>query len=300
MLLYLQKVLSEGFMQENYEKKGYLLEDFRLFHLKDYGTEKIEYHYHEFYKILFFISGKGEYFVEGKRYALSPGDIVLIEKHNIHRPEFEARTPCERMILYISPEFLSRNSRENCDLIECFGGDHDHVLRPDEKIRKSLFSIVLSIEQELSSQRYGKEIVASGILLRLLVELARSVRQKGVQKPSPMQPKSRQIQELVHYLETHLAEDISIDDLSERFYLSRYHMMRRFREETGTTIHSYLTDHRLMLARDLMEQGMPATEVCFHCGFGSYSSFSRAYGKFFGTTPTGRVYNRILQEGDYE
>lgn len=287
-------------MQEKYEKKGYLLEDFRLFHLKDYGNEKIEYHYHEFYKVLFFVSRKGEYFVEGKRYALSPGDIVLIDKQKIHRPDFAPNTPCERIILYISPEFLTRNSMENCDLTECFGGEHDHVLRPNEKIRKSLFSIVLSIEQELSTQGYGKEIIANGILLRLLVELTRSINQKGVQKPSPMQPKSRQMQKLVHYLDTHLTEEISIDDLSEKFYLSRYHMMRRFREETGTTIHAYLTDHRLMLARDLMEQGIPATEVCFQCGFGSYSSFARAYRKFFGTTPTGRVLDHDIQAGSYE
>ena len=66
-------------MSNQYAKKGYLLEDFRLFHLKDHGEAKVDYHYHEFYKLLFFVSGSGGYFVEGKRYSLAPGDIVLIE-----------------------------------------------------------------------------------------------------------------------------------------------------------------------------------------------------------------------------
>ena len=283
-------------MSEKYAKKGYLLEDFRLFHLKDKGETKVDYHYHEFYKLLFFISGKGGYFVEGKRYALTPGDIILIDKQCVHRPEFEPGVPCERIILYISPEFLLRESSSTCQLADCFSKEYDHVLRPNEKIRKALFSIVLNIEQELSSNKYGREIVGTGMLLRLLVEIARSIFHKEVQKPAPMLPKSKRMLDIMRYLDAHLTEDINIDTLAEKFYISRFHMMRRFREETGTTIHSYISDHRLMLARDLINQGTPATEVCFQCGFGSYSSFSRAYGKFFGTTPTGRNISSVMEE----
>jgi AraC-like DNA-binding protein len=54
------------------------------------------------------------------------------------------------------------------------------------------------------------------------------------------------------------------------------------------------------MARDFIVQGEPATEVCFKCGFGSYSSFSRAYGKFFGTTPTGRNISASILEETYE
>ena len=283
-------------MSEKYAKKGYLLEDFRLFHLKDKGETKVDYHYHEFYKLLFFISGKGGYFVEGKRYALTPGDIILIDKQCVHRPEFESGIPCERIILYISPEFLLRESSSACQLTDCFSKEYDHVLRPNEKIRKTLFSIVSNMEQELSSKRYGKEIVSTGMLLNLLVEIARSIFHKEVQKPAPMLPKSKRMLDIMHYLDAHLTEDINIDLLAEMFYISRFHMMRRFREETGTTIHAYISDHRLMLARDWIGQGIPATEVCFQCGFGSYSSFSRAYGKFFGTTPTGRNISSAMEE----
>jgi AraC-like DNA-binding protein len=55
-----------------------------------------------------------------------------------------------------------------------------------------------------------------------------------------------------------------------------------------------------MLARDLISQGEPATEVCFRCGCGSYSTFSRAYGKFFGTTPTGRTLSASAMEETFE
>lgn len=284
-------------MSEQYAKKGYLLEDFRLFHLKDKGETKVDYHYHEFYKLLFFLSGSGGYVVEGKRYSLAPGDIILLDKHCIHRPEFTPEVSCERMILYISPEFLERESSAMCDLTDCFAGEDDHVLRPNEKVRQTLISILSSIEEELSSNRYGKEIISTGLLLRLLVEIVRSIRHKEVQKPAPMMPSSKRMMDIVRYLDKHLTEELNIDLLAEKFYISRYHLMRRFREETGTTIHAYISDRRLMLARDLIGQGIPATDVCFRCGFGSYSSFSRAYGKFFGTTPTGRTIPDLIMEG---
>ena len=47
-----------------YEKRGYLLEDFRLFHLRSEGGEKVDYHYHEFCKILLLVSGQGSYIVD--------------------------------------------------------------------------------------------------------------------------------------------------------------------------------------------------------------------------------------------
>ena len=287
-------------MSENYEKKGYLLEDFRLFHLKDNGETKTDYHYHEFYKLLFFISGKGGYFVEGKRYSLVPGDLVLIGRQCVHRPEFEAGTTCERIILYLAPEFLERESSTACDLTECFSKEYDHVLRPAGKIRQRLFTLTTDIERELSSKCYGNEISSAGMLLHLLVEIARSIRHEEVQKPSPMLPKSKRIQDIVHFIDTHLTEDFSIDELAEKFYISRYHMMRRFRVETGTTIHAYVSDHRLLFARDLIGRGIPATDACFRCGFGSYSSFSRAYGKFFGTTPSGRTFSDTIMEESLE
>ena len=93
-----------------------------------------------------------------------------------------------------------------------------------------------------------------------------------------------------------LAEEIDIDRLADRFFISKYYMMRLFHRETGTTIYTYLTQQRLIRARNLMNGGMRAMEACFACGFRSYSSFTRAYGKHFGTTPTGRADTALIRE----
>ena len=55
-------------MNGEYQKRGYLLEAFRLFHMRDIPKEKVDYHYHEFYKLLIVLSGTGGYWIDGERY----------------------------------------------------------------------------------------------------------------------------------------------------------------------------------------------------------------------------------------
>ena len=284
----------------NYQKKGFLTEDYRLFHLRSSGGTRTEFHYHEFCKVLMLVSGSGGYTVEGKRYAIQSGDIVLIGSHCVHRPEFEPGAAYERIILYLSPDFLRRSSVPSCDLTECFRGDRGHVLRPGEQERKKLFALAAALERELGGEEYGQAILSSSAVLGLLVQIGRELRRNDAPRPGPVTPENERVVAIVRYLDRHLTEDITIEDLAERFYLSKYHMMRLFRRETGTTVHGYLTQRRLALARDLMATGTSATDACFRAGFRSYCSFTRAYAKHFGSTPTGRKDTAALAEETYE
>ena len=284
----------------DYQKKGFLTEDFRLFHLRSEDGTRPEFHYHEFYKVLLLVSGSGSYTVEGCRYGVQSGDIVLVGSHSVHRPEIEPGAAYERIILYLSPEFLRRASGPNCDLTECFRGQGGHVLRPGEAERKQLFSLAASLERELGEEGYGQRILCTGAVLELLVRIGRSLLRGESPRPGPLTPANERVAAIIRYLDRHLTEDIAIDDLSERFYLSKYHMMRLFRRETGTTIHGYLTERRLSLARELMLGGMNATDACFRSGWRSYCSFTRAYGKHYGSTPTGRRDAAALADETYE
>ena len=273
-------------METGYEKRGYLLDDFRLFHLKDREGTNIDYHYHEFCKLLMLRSGSGGYTVDGQRYSLDTGDIVLIGSGCVHRPEFEHGSLYERVIIYISPEFLQQQSTSDCPLLDIFNGEHGHVLhlhQPD-----ILWNLSDALEQELSKDEYGRVILSNGLLLRLLIEIARGIRNPETTFAKPIVPSDSRILEILRYIDAHLTEELSIDILAEEFFISKFHMMRLFKQETGRSIHDYLQERRLLFARDLIRQGLSATDSCFQSGFRSYSSFTRAYAKHFGTTPTGR------------
>ena len=283
-----------------YEKRGYLLEKFRLFHLHTRQENKINYHYHEFCKLVMLISGKGYYTVEGQRYLLQPGDTVIIGSRSVHCPEIDSDSVYERIIIYISPDFLQKESSGDCDLLDIFSGQYGHVLRPRETGSKKLFALAADLEKELSVDGYGREILSATALLRLLVQIGKYQRRQDVQNPRPVNPENPRVQAIIRYIDENLSEDLDMDALGELFYVSKYHMMRQFRRETGLTIYHYLTQRRLIHARELIEKGMRATEACYRSGFRSYSSFTRAYATHFGTTPTGRVDTAREREEGYE
>ncbi len=271
---------------EAYEKRGYLLEDFRLFHLRDEGMESVGWHYHAFHKIIFFLSGRAAYDIEGQRYALEPGDILLVGRGDIHRPEVARGVPYERVILYISPDFLRAQSTEDCDLESCFTEARRafrFVLRPAVRDGR-MAAILASLERALAEPGFGGELLGRSLFLQLLIEVSRGVLGHGLSYVTNAVCDEK-IVAILQYLNGHLTEPLTIDELAARFYISKFYMMRRFREETGHTIHGYLVGKRLLLARERLAAGAPAAEVCYECGFQDYSTFSRAFKKRVGQTP---------------
>ena len=266
-----------------YEARGYLKEPFRLFHLADGQRERIEYHYHTFHKIIILLAGRAGYAVEGERYELAPGDFVLVGSGSIHRPVVETGDYYERMILYISPAYLASLGTEDCDLEACFRQaqtDFRYVYRDEGGSRvRPLFELLARTAREGG---YGAALLERAEFLELMVEVNRVCR-GGHQVQAAAG--DRKVVALLQYLNLHLTEELSIDQLAERFYISKYHMMRRFKEETGYTIHNYVVTKRLMLAREKIADGMPVGEACYACGFGEYSAFARAYKKQFSVSP---------------
>ena len=172
--------------------------------------------------------------------------------------------------------------------------------RRTQRTRKALFGQLHLLEEVFSKEQYGRTILINSILLRILVEIVRGFRYGKGKMTEPLLPTSKRMREIVGYLEQHLTEEIHINDLAEHFYLSRFHLMRCFKEEMGTTIHAYLSNRRLLLAREYILQGKSTTEVCFASGYQSYASFARAYSKFFGETPTGRKKSIVMKEETFE
>ena len=93
------------------------------------------------------------------------------------------------------------------------------------------------------------------------------------------------ITDMIRYLNEHLTEPVTLDDLSSRFFISKYYMNRAFKKATGTTVMDYLIYKRVVMARQLMLNGFTASDAANETGFGDYSTFYRAYKKVMGCRP---------------
>ena len=270
-----------------YEKTGYLNSNFKIFHLVDKGMTPIGFHFHDFHKILLLMKGNVSYCVEGRTYDLQADDIVFVPAGEVHRPVLHDTAIYERIIIYISKDYLNTYRTDNYDLAQCLIEAHQkqsHVLRVPAFGTTKLGQIVRELEQSLDSNEYANELYHNLLFLEFMIQLNRVAIHDGIEYLSNSSSNKKMI-DVIDYLNEHLIDDLSIDFLAETFYLSRYHLMHAFKEETGYTIGNYLSTKRLLLARDRIRQGEPITNVCYECGFRNYSTFSRAYKKNFGCSP---------------
>ena len=272
---------------EQYAKRGYLNSEFRLFHLTDRETHEVEYHYHDFDKITIFIKGKVTYMVEGKSYDLLPYDIVLVKHNDIHRLTVDNSEVYERIIVYISPNFMNAYQTADYDLSYCFQKaeeEHSNVLRIPSLEKSSLFRSITRLEHSFSDEGYAAGLYRQVLFLEFMIHLNRAV-QKNRLEYLDTNDCNMKIVDILYYINEHITDDLTIDHIADTFYVSKYYMMRLFKQETGYTIGTYISQKRLLLAKELLLSGVPSTQVCFDCGYKDYSTFSRAYRKLFGESP---------------
>ena len=271
------------YSQYNLEKTGYLKEDFRLFHINDQTKKDFSYHYHDFHKIIVFISGKVTYHIEGKAYHLKPRDILLVSQGAIHKPEIDPSVPYERYIFWIRDDLSCQ------ELNTCFQKANDrsfNLVRADSALQERLKDLLPEIEQTLQNKHFGDPVLRDALFTHFMIYINRIFLRTSSSPDKKAYSSDTQVEQLLKYINRNLSENLSIDQLAERFFLSKYHMMRKFKNETGYTIHNYITSKRLLMARSLISQGIPVMKAALASGFRDYTTFVRAYKKQFGKAPS--------------
>ena len=273
------------YSQYSLAKTGYLKEDFRLFHIHDRTDREFEWHYHDFHKIIVFVSGKVTYHIEGKAYQLKPQDILLVSQGAIHKPEIDPSIPYERYIFWI------RDDLSSSELNTCFQKANDrsfNLIRLDSVLQEKLKDLLPEIEHSLRDTQFGDSILSKALFAQFMVYINRIFLKSSTAPDQKSYSSDSQVEQLLKYINRNLSENLSIDHLAERFFFSKYHMMRKFKKETGYTIHNYIISKRLLHARSLIAQGTPVMKAAMQSGFQDYTAFVRAYKKQFGTVPTQR------------
>ena len=270
-----------------YGERGYLLENYRLFHLASPLNEEVDFHYHTFHKIVIPLKGALSYMIEGRHYRLEAFDIALVGRGCVHKPETAESN--ERVLIYRSSDFLREKSTDECDLEMCYKVAHDrgiHILRLNSAQRKRLSKLIADLENLTKSREYGNQYMRDTVFYQLMIELACfSLKQQECTVDTVFDEKTVQV---LRYINDNITENLSIDHLADRFYISKFHMMRKFKVETGYTVHAYISNKRLLMSQQLIEQGISPTDACFRCGFRDYSVYSKAYKKMFGVSPAKR------------
>lgn len=96
---------------------------------------------------------------------------------------------------------------------------------------------------------------------------------------------SDKLKGIIHYLDEHYKEDISLDLLSEQFYISKYYLSREFKKEFGTTIIQYILAKKITNAKELLRYSNDSIEeIARLCGIDDASYFNKVFKKIEGCT----------------
>lgn len=275
-------------MERQADKRGYLYEDFRLFHLKDSRAQKLEDHYHEFDKLILCLGGRVTYVVEGVTYFLRPWDLLLVRHGLIHRVAIDPAEPYERVVIWLGREWLERRSAPDADLSACFELTQQrsfHLLRFAPEQRLGYMQAIQALEEALRSSEFASGLLADTLCQQLLIRVNRDIRKDRTAEQTDSYKVDPKIEAILRHIGQHLAEPLDVDTLAKRFYLSRYYLMHRFKTVTGYTVHQYITQKRLLLAGELIRSGMPVMKAAEQAGFSEYSTFLRAFQNTFHTSP---------------
>ncbi len=276
--------------EQDFTTRQYMITpDFEYFHYRDNSTMEVDYHNHDFYEIYFYFSGNITYLIEGKSYKLKPGDILLIHNKELHKPIIESvEDTYERVVLWVNPEFLERYSMGNTNLlmsIESSFKDNYNLLRPEPEMLEIIKEILHKFEMACNSISFGSDVLKNIYIIELLVYINKAFLETYDNTIDKDIEYNEKISRVIEYINENLSSKMSLDSLSSTFFLSKYHLLREFKKYTGYTIHEYIRQKRLIMAKSLLKEGIQVTEVCSMCGFGDYSNFIRSFKKAYGLAP---------------
>lgn len=260
---------------------------FEVFHYRDMKPEVVALHHHDFYEIYYFLSGQVDFRIEGRSYHLQPGDLLLINPMELHRPEIGLKTLYDRIVIWVDKSFLTSLSSETLDLAACFDTGtphHTNLLRPNKIKRNMLEQLLFRLNKEYYSSEYASSAYAQGLLLQILAELNRLANE--AEDRSAIHESPTLVTRALMYINTHYQENITLDQLAQMFFVSKYYLSHEFSNQVGTSIHRYLIFRRLMRANELIRSGEPPARVYQACGFGDYANFYRAFKTEYGISPS--------------
>lgn len=158
-----------------------------------------------------------------------------------------------------------------------------HYFYNDEEITALIYKLV----RIGFGRAQNKDILADFAVRELLLRLMQLQSLHETEGRVAALATSSRFAHTLHYIKEHLADKISVDELSAQAYMSKPNFYRAFKQEFGLSPIDYLIKERMRLAkRCLKNPALSITEICFKAGFSNLAYFTRTFRQLEGLTPT--------------
>lgn len=240
-------------------------------------------HWHDCCELELILSGEGIHVLNGREYPFSAGTLFVLTTLDCHTLVFDG--PVKLVNAMLEDSYISGEIYEKLLVRKTMGLENNATLSPERaESVKSLVSVLYNEYSHLTDEADGlfEAFVArmiDSILIELLRELKASEESGAYETPTV-------IGRAILYIHAHYCEKITLSDVAAEVHLSSGYFSELFKKATGQNFKSYLIELRIKNAcRMLTKTDKSITDICFACGFESFSNFMRTFKAKHGMSP---------------
>lgn len=262
---------------------------YEIFHNYTEHALETDFHMHDFYEILVFIDGKTDYQVEDKTYHLRPGDIMLTNSSELHRIIVKEGKTYERFVAWFHRDFILKlnDQIQDVNVADCFDSSskmHFNLLHTDSDTFPVIVKLFQLLLKPVDEKKFGDRALHDLYATQLLIVLNQAHLNTTI-TPGEQLISNPKVNDVVFYINQNLCEELTLENLSAKFYVSKYYLTRLFKQYTGLTLHQYILRKRLNTAKIMLANGCMPYDACIDSGFKNYSHFSKCFKNYFMVSP---------------
>ena len=247
-------------------------------------------HFHDRYEInLITTKFEFSYSVEDKSYIIKDTTLSIFNENEIHSLIMPKNTFFEGYNINFRPQFIQGMILPYPEFTEYFENrpnNFEHCILLNDSQRANLinlFNKMLYYQKNLDVRNYYLKTKVILLEILLAVNDIYSVNSETLVVTNYRY--KNHLNKIINYIKNHLSEDLQLDSLAGKFYMSKSYINKIFNESLRMTPHQYIIQCRIMKSREYLKQGMAVKQVCGLVGYDKTSNFINAFKKLMGCTP---------------
>ena len=241
-----------------------------------------KHHFHEYYEIIFFLSNAGKCFAGKNMYPIERGSLLIMSDTVLHRTIVDKATAYQRYVLHFSEDTLKSISTPQTDLHAKFK-EMNHFIKLDEERIDEFFELFKSCEYP-KTNFFGDDLKRGAAFIKLLLRICELIENQPSAEVST-NTNFMKVSPIIEYIQNNLEEDLTLDSIAKKFYMSKYYLCHTFKSSTGFSVGEFIISNRILTARSLLRDGCSVQEAGEKSGFKNNAHFIHTFGKLSGKSP---------------
>ncbi len=254
---------------------------------RSYSVNMDFQHFHSFYEMFILLDDEAYHIIEGQLYPLQRYDIVCLRPALLHKSHYPVGAPKKRLIVNFNyPGQFNDFLPEFGKLLDVFN-EQVPIFRFDQKNRHMIFAALNEIFSDDAFSDAIRDLRMHHCFVKVLMSLYEHRSQNLFHVEAGQSSLTDKIYDICAYIHSSFPEQLSLDGLAQRFFISPCYLSHQFKHVTHFSVTEYIQRTRIRNAQQfLIFTDDAVSEIADACGFKSFSQFNRVFHKLCCCSPS--------------